>query len=153
MIESFNCKDTRALYETGKSRRWSSVLDVAPRKLTQLSAAVTLAALGYAATAWSMHSGQHLAPSAAAYEKILIYGRVVDGDGNPVNDTLLEIWQADVHGKYAHPDDHQHKPTTPGFTGFDRVAADEQGAFHFSTIKQQSALTKNRDFTECSRTI
>lgn len=42
MIKSFRCPDTQALFETGKSRRWSNILSVAERKLTQLNAAVTL---------------------------------------------------------------------------------------------------------------
>jgi len=42
MIKSFRCHDTQALFETGKSRRWSAIRSVATRKLTQLDAAVTL---------------------------------------------------------------------------------------------------------------
>lgn len=42
MIKSFRCKDTQALFETGKSRRWSAVLSIAERKLTQLDKAVEL---------------------------------------------------------------------------------------------------------------
>jgi protocatechuate 3,4-dioxygenase, alpha subunit len=76
-----------------------------------------------------------IAPSAAAGDKIAIRGRVVDGDGNPVNDAILEIWQADAHGKYAHPDDAQSKPPTPGFKGFGRVPTDDNGVFRFTTIK------------------
>lgn len=76
-----------------------------------------------------------LAPSAATGDKLAIRGRVVDGDGKPVNDAVLEIWQADAHGKYTHPDDTQDKPSTPGFKGFGRVASDENGAFRFSTVK------------------
>jgi len=76
-----------------------------------------------------------LAPAAAAGDKLAIHGRVLDGDGKPVNDAILEIWQADTHGKYAHPDDTQDKPLTPGFKGFGRVPTDENGAFHFTTVK------------------
>ena len=76
-----------------------------------------------------------LAPAAAADQKIGIHGRVIDGDGKPVNDAILEIWQANAHGKYAHPDDAQDKPATPDFKGFGRVATDENGVFRFSTIK------------------
>jgi protocatechuate 3,4-dioxygenase alpha subunit len=79
-----------------------------------------------------------LAPSAAAGDKIAIHGRVVDGDGQPVNDAVVEIWQADAHGKYAHPDDMQHKPLTPGFKGFGRVPTDESGVFRFTTVKPGS---------------
>lgn len=42
MIKSFRCKDTRALFETGKTRRWATIANVAQRKLAQLEAAVTL---------------------------------------------------------------------------------------------------------------
>ena len=46
-----------------------------------------------------------LAKSAAGREKVSIQGRVLDGDAKPVNDALIEIWQANALGKYAHPDD------------------------------------------------
>ena len=68
-------------------------------------------------------------------EKITLEGRVVDGDGAPVSDALVEIWQANAHGKYAHPDDPQDKPLEPGFKGFGRVPTDDQGKFKFTTIK------------------
>ena len=79
-----------------------------------------------------------IAPSAAAGDRIAIHGRVVDGDGKPVNDAILEIWQANAHGKYAHPDDVQNKPLTPGFQGFGRVPTDENGEFRFTTVKPGS---------------
>ena len=68
-------------------------------------------------------------------EKVTIEGRVVDGDGQPVTDALIEIWQANAHGKYAHPDDTQDKPIETGFKGFGRVPTDEEGRFRFTTIK------------------
>ena len=68
-------------------------------------------------------------------ERISIEGRVLDGDGKPVNDALVEIWQANAHGKYAHPDDLQDKPLEPGFKGFGRLPTDEKGSFRFTTIK------------------
>ena len=76
-----------------------------------------------------------LAPAASADQKIAFHGRVIDGDGKPVNDAILEIWQANAHGKYAHPDDAQDKSATPDFKGFGRVSTDEDGAFRFATIK------------------
>jgi protocatechuate 3,4-dioxygenase alpha subunit len=79
-----------------------------------------------------------LAPSAATGDKFAIQGRVIDGDGKPVDDALLEIWQANEHGKYAHPDDAQNKPVTPGFKGFGRVPTGENGAFRFTTVKPGS---------------
>ena len=79
-----------------------------------------------------------LAPAAAKGDKLAIHGRVIDGDGKPVDDAVIEIWQADALGKYAHPDDAQNKPTTPGFQGFGRVPTDEHGAFRFTTVKPGS---------------
>ena len=68
-------------------------------------------------------------------ERITIAGRVVDGNGKPVPDAMLEIWQANSHGKYAHPEDTQNKPLEPGFQGFGRVGVDLNGGFQFTTIK------------------
>ena len=68
-------------------------------------------------------------------ETVTIEGRITDGDGKPVNDALVEIWQANAHGKYAHPDDLQDKPLEPAFKGFGRVPTDDSGAFRFTTIK------------------
>jgi protocatechuate 3,4-dioxygenase, alpha subunit len=66
---------------------------------------------------------------------ITIAGRVLDADRLPVPDAVIEFWQANSYGKYAHPEDIQDKPLDPGFTGFGRWATDENGAFAFRTIK------------------
>ena len=76
-----------------------------------------------------------LAGPGVSGERITIAGRVLDGDGKPVQDALIEIWQANSHGKYAHPEDDQKKPLEPGFHGYGRTLADESGSFRFSTIK------------------
>ena len=68
-------------------------------------------------------------------ERITIAGRVLDGDRKPVSDAMIEIWQANSHGKYAHPEDDQKKPLEPGFQGFGRIPVDERGKFSFTTIK------------------
>jgi protocatechuate 3,4-dioxygenase alpha subunit len=61
--------------------------------------------------------------------------RVLDGDGVPVNDAMLEIWQADSNGKYNHPDDPQPKQPDPGWIGFGRLGAGEDGRCVLETIK------------------
>jgi len=68
-------------------------------------------------------------------ERVTISGRVLDGDGQPVPDAMIEIWQASSHGKYAHPVDDQNKPLELGFQGYGRIPTDELGRFSFTTIK------------------
>ena len=75
-----------------------------------------------------------LAPAGVAGERVTIAGRILDSDGG-VPDGLLETWQANAHGKYAHPEDGQELPVEPGFSGFGRVATDADGRFRLSTIK------------------
>lgn len=70
-----------------------------------------------------------------AGQPITLGGRIVDGDGAPVTDALVEIWQANSHGRYAHPEDRGTGPLEPGFQGFGRVPTDADGAFRFTTIK------------------
>ena len=71
-------------------------------------------------------------------ERVTIEGRVLDGDGQPVPDALIEIWQANAEGKYAHPDDNQNKPIDANFQGFGRIPTDDDGKFRFATIKPGS---------------
>jgi len=52
-----------------------------------------------------------------------------------VSDGLIEIWQANAQGKYAHPEDRQKKPLQKGWRGFGRAATDARGGFRFRTIK------------------
>ncbi|HEX2333709.1 MAG TPA: protocatechuate 3,4-dioxygenase subunit alpha [Burkholderiales bacterium] len=78
---------------------------------------------------------EDLAPKGVAGERVRIEGRVLDGDGKPVNDAALEIWQANSHGKYASPEDKQAKPAEQGFRGYGRSLTDDAGAFRFRTIK------------------
>lgn len=68
-------------------------------------------------------------------ERVVIQGRVLDGDGVGVNDATLEIWQANAAGRYAHPLDRQAKRPDKGFRGFGRVMTDAKGAFRISTLK------------------
>jgi protocatechuate 3,4-dioxygenase alpha subunit len=69
-------------------------------------------------------------------ERIVIEGRVIDGDGAPVPDACVEVWQANSAGRYNHPDDTQtEKPLDPRFHGFGRAATDAEGRFRIATIK------------------
>ena len=68
-------------------------------------------------------------------EPITLQGRVTDGDGAPVNDALVEIWQANARGRYPHPEDQGDAPLEPAFKGFGRVPTDKDGGFRFTTIK------------------
>jgi protocatechuate 3,4-dioxygenase, alpha subunit len=76
-----------------------------------------------------------LAGPGVAGERVTIEGRVLDADGVGVPDAVIELWQADSQGKYAHPDDSQGKPVEAGFQGFGRIPMDEGGKFRFTTIK------------------
>lgn len=77
----------------------------------------------------------NLAGPGVAGERITIEGRMLDSDGDPVPDGMVEIWQANAEGKYAHPDDTQEKPADPQFRGFGRILTDDDGRFRFTTIK------------------
>jgi len=75
-----------------------------------------------------------LAPDADG--AILIEGIVFDGDGTPVTDALVEIWQANRAGRYAHPEDSREDvPVEEGFRGFGRCDTDASGHYAFVTVK------------------
>ncbi len=68
-------------------------------------------------------------------QRIRIEGRVLDGEGQAINAALVEIWQANAHGRYNHPEDTQAKPLDRSFKGFGRSPTDGDGGFWFETIK------------------
>jgi protocatechuate 3,4-dioxygenase alpha subunit len=78
--------------------------------------------------------GNNLVTPEASGERIRIEGRVFDGDGKPINDCMVEIWQADAAGRYAHPADARALPNA-AFKGFGRCDTDRNGAYSFDTIK------------------
>jgi protocatechuate 3,4-dioxygenase alpha subunit len=80
----------------------------------------------------------NLASTEVSGERITISGRMLDGDGAGVPDAMLEIWQANSHGKYAHPEDKQNKNLEAAFQGYGRIPTDANGAFRFQTIKPGS---------------
>jgi protocatechuate 3,4-dioxygenase alpha subunit len=76
-----------------------------------------------------------IAGPVAKGERILLMCRVLDDDGAPVPDAMIEIWQADAQGKYNHPDDTQEKTADPACGGFGRMGTSEGGSCEFETIK------------------
>jgi protocatechuate 3,4-dioxygenase beta subunit len=83
------------------------------------------------------HTGEPLG------ERIIVSGRVVDEDGRPVPDTLLEIWQANAAGRYVHVVDQHPAPLDPNFTGAGRAVTDAEGRYRFTTIKPGAYPWKN----------
>jgi protocatechuate 3,4-dioxygenase, beta subunit len=68
-------------------------------------------------------------------ERIIVYGQVLEDDGRPVPDTLVEIWQANAAGRYRHAGDQHPAPLDPNFSGGGRCVTDREGRFRFITIK------------------
>jgi protocatechuate 3,4-dioxygenase, alpha subunit len=91
---------------------------------------------------WSPTVGNDLVTPDASGERIRIEGRVLDGDGNPVNDAMIEVWQADSAGRYAHPADKRANPNA-AFKGFGRTGTDERGAYSFETIRPGAVAGSN----------
>ena len=68
-------------------------------------------------------------------QRIRVEGQVLDGDGKPIPDVMVEIWQANSYGRYNHPDDKQEKPLDATFIGWGRSGTDENCLYGFETIK------------------
>lgn len=76
-----------------------------------------------------------LARPEAQGERIRVRFRLLDGDGAPVPDGMIEIWQADAAGKYDHPQDPQAQDPDPAFCGFGRLATNADGCCTFETVR------------------
>jgi protocatechuate 3,4-dioxygenase, beta subunit len=68
-------------------------------------------------------------------QRIVLSGRVLDSNGRPAPDVLIEIWQANASGRYVDTVDMQFQPVDPYFTGAGRTLTDSAGRFSFRTIR------------------
>lgn len=78
--------------------------------------------------------GRPAGPGAAG-ERVTLVCRVVDGDGAPVDDAMIELWQADASGAHNHPGDARYADHDPAFRGYGRLATNAQGECAFETVK------------------
>ena len=78
-------------------------------------------------------------------ERIIVTGRVTDGDGRPIRGSLIEIWQANAAGRYIHKNDQHPAPLDPNFSGAGRCLTDGEGRYRFVTIKPGAYPWKNHD--------
>jgi len=83
---------------------------------------------------WNDAFTNNLITSDVSGDRIRVEGRVFDGEGQPVPDCMLEIWQADAQGRFSDPQDKRALPNS-SFKGFGRCGTDADGHYSFDTIK------------------
>ncbi|HBW19557.1 MAG: protocatechuate 3,4-dioxygenase subunit beta [Streptosporangiaceae bacterium] len=120
-----------------RAPKWPPVL--LPQGLTEITGPLLGAERVTAADAdlTTRHAGEPLG------ERIIVTGRVLDSGGRPVPGTLIEIWQANASGRYAHPVDDHPAPLDPNFDGAGRCMTDSSGRYRFITIKPGAYPWKN----------
>jgi protocatechuate 3,4-dioxygenase beta subunit len=77
-------------------------------------------------------------------EQIIVHGYVLDGNGRPIPNTLVEVWQANAGGRYRHRNDTYIAPIDPNFGGCGRMLTDEHGHYFFRTVKPGAYPFRNR---------
>lgn len=88
--------------------------------------------------------GDDIAGPNAMGEAIRVEGAVMDGNGRPLKDVMLEVWQANAAGIHAHREDPRHGEVEPGFRGWGRVISDfETGLWAFETVKPGSVTGRS----------
>jgi protocatechuate 3,4-dioxygenase beta subunit len=85
------------------------------------------------------HAGEPLG------ERIIVNGRVLDGNGRPVPNSLIEVWQANAGGRYLHNRDDHRAPLDPNFSGAGRTLTDADGNYKFVTIKPGAYPWRNHE--------
>jgi protocatechuate 3,4-dioxygenase, beta subunit len=126
-------------YRSTALRHPKNPLVLLPHMLTEVTGPVLgesrLGELDYDLT--RQHDGEPVG------QRISLSGRVLDSDGRPVPNTLIEIWQANASGRYRHVVDQWPGPLDPNFTGVGRCFTDSEGRYRFVTIKPGAYPWKN----------
>jgi protocatechuate 3,4-dioxygenase beta subunit len=78
-------------------------------------------------------------------QRIIVHGRLLDGNGRPVPNSLIELWQANAGGRYKHVRDRWPSPIDPNFDGVGRTLTDAEGNYTFTTIKPGAYPWQNHD--------
>ena len=120
-------------YKTTVARSPRQPLLALPQSLSEITgpvfAAADLGPLDADLLANYAHGGEPIG------ERIIVHGRVTDGNGRPVAGTLVEVWQANAGGRYRHVNDGYLAPLDPNFGGCGRVLTDADGAYAFRTVR------------------
>ena len=128
-------------YRSTSLRHPKQPLIIIPPTLTELSGPV------YGDSAIGAHDHdltvQH--PELPAGQRIVVSGRILSEDGRPVPNTLVEIWQANAAGRYAHKVDQWDAPLDPNFTGAGRAITDSEGRYTFISIRPGAYPWRNHD--------
>lgn len=128
-------------YVSSRKRAPAKSLIAIPATLTEISG--PRFAPEHLAPLVSDLTGQH--GGAPLGERIIVSGRVVDEEDRPVGGTLIEIWQANAAGRYAHESDQHDAPLDPNFSGGGRLITDGDGRYTFTTIKPGAYPWGNHD--------
>ena len=115
---------------TGKRGITQSPIALPPTLSEVTGPRISVPTIGaHAADMTAGHKGEPLG------ERIIVSGRVLDENGRPVRNTLLEVWQCNAAGRYQHKRDNHDAPLDPNFYGQAQVVTDEHGRYRFKTIK------------------
>jgi protocatechuate 3,4-dioxygenase beta subunit len=118
-------------YKSTRARAPDHPLIPLPHTLTEITGPV----YGHERIQETDHDLTRQHPGEPVGERITVSGRVLDGDGRPVRNTLVEVWQANAAGRYRHQVDQHPAPLDPNFSGAGRTLTDDEGNYSFTTIK------------------
>lgn len=118
-------------YESTRLRAPEKPLVILPHTLSE----ITGPAYGYEKVGALDHDLTRQHEDEPLGERIIVHGRVLDGDGRPVRNSLIEIWQANSAGRYTHAGDRHPAPLDPNFSGAGRCLTDDEGRYRFVTVK------------------
>ena len=126
-------------YGSTKLRHPRRALHVLPQRLTELTGPL------FGAERVRGGDDDLTNDGAAIGQRIVVHGRLLDGDGHAAAGSLIEVWQANAAGRYAHAADRWPAPLDPNFAGAGRVVTDADGRYRFTTIRPGAYPWRNHD--------